>query len=52
MGVSHRSPLTVPQTLGLPQVGGVTVGQRDGFSRGDIKKLRAMYKCSGRQSSP
>lgn len=32
------------------QVGGVTVGQRNGFSRGDIKKLRAMYKCEGKKS--
>ncbi|XP_048482543.1 protein SpAN [Plutella xylostella] len=29
-----------------PKVGGVKVGQRDGFSRGDVRKLNNMYNCS------
>lgn len=25
---------------------GVTIGQRDGFSQGDIDKINAMYNCT------
>lgn len=25
---------------------GIKMGQRDGFSRGDVKKLRNMYNCT------
>ncbi|XP_026271602.1 zinc metalloproteinase nas-13-like isoform X2 [Frankliniella occidentalis] len=32
------------------RVGGVSMGQRSGFSRGDLKKLRHMYKCEGGKS--
>ncbi|KAI8442421.1 hypothetical protein MSG28_005935 [Choristoneura fumiferana] len=28
-----------------PKVGGVTLGQREGLSRGDVKKVNAMYNC-------
>ncbi|XP_063541150.1 low choriolytic enzyme-like [Cydia strobilella] len=28
-----------------PKVGSVTLGQREGLSRGDVKKVNSMYKC-------
>ncbi|XP_045539227.1 hatching enzyme 1.2 [Papilio machaon] len=28
-----------------PKVGGVKLGQRDGLSRGDVRKVNAMYNC-------
>ncbi|XP_021924921.1 zinc metalloproteinase nas-13-like isoform X2 [Zootermopsis nevadensis] len=31
-----------------PKITGVEIGQRKGFSRGDVQKIRQMYKCSQR----
>jgi len=28
------------------QIGGIEIGQRMGFSRGDVLKIRRMYGCS------
>jgi hypothetical protein len=33
----------------LLQITGVEIGQRKGFSRGDVQKIRHMYKCSERR---
>nr|CAD7264158.1 unnamed protein product [Timema shepardi] len=32
------------------KVQGVTLGQREGFSRGDVKKINRMYKCKNHNS--
>ncbi|XP_069691394.1 zinc metalloproteinase nas-13-like isoform X2 [Periplaneta americana] len=33
----------------VPKISGVKIGQRDGFSRGDVQKIRHMYDCKVRR---
>lgn len=35
----------IPLNYGEFQKEDVKIGQRDGFSEGDLKKINAMYKC-------